>query len=90
MSETILRQTATGMGFNGCDQLSSDHCSCATWTPVVCPICDEEVIDGQEVIIVIREAFPYLAEDDRDQDWEYYAWHAGCDKGSLAAAKNAS
>ena len=83
----VMRITAKGFGFNGCDSTNPDRCACATWAPEECPLCEQEIIDGQDIIVVTREMWPYLPEDSEDQEWEHYLWHVSCDIGSLAAAE---
>ncbi len=86
MSEQVITYVAAGFGFVGCDRRDPDSCNCATWTPVICPICEKEIADGQEVIHVTRD-IPYLAEDDPLQEYDHEIWHKACDPGSLAAEK---
>ncbi|MGE2714216.1 hypothetical protein ACQI4L_09175 [Mycolicibacterium litorale] len=77
--------TAEHFGFNGCDRQDPDTCNCATWSPQICPLCDKEIVDGEDILIVTRDV-PYLVEDDELQEYDRYIWHRACDPGTLAAA----
>lgn len=86
MSETVLLTVANaGYDFNGCTSNDCNGCACSVWEPQICPVCEERIEAGQDIYLVIRERYPYLAEDDEEQDWETIEWHRACDKGSVAA-----
>lgn len=86
MSDTVMLTVANpGYDFNGCDSRHSDNCACATWEPAMCPLCEKRIEAGQDIYVVIREMYPYLAEDDEDQNWETIEWHKSCDPGTPAA-----
>lgn len=85
MSETAMAMVARGFGFNGCTGRDPYTCECYTWAPTECPICEEKILDGQEIIQTVRD-LPYLMEDDPEQQYDFDIWHKACDPGTIAAA----
>lgn len=86
MSETVDAIVAKGFDFVGCTDQDPYRCECNTWRPEICPLCDKEIVNGEELFMVTRDT-PYLLEDDPLQEYDHYFWHRACDPGTIAADK---
>lgn len=51
----------------------------------LCQACEQLIRDGDKIYVLYREMYPWLSEDDDDQELEVIEWHVNCDKGSASA-----
>ncbi|GAS95485.1 uncharacterized protein RMCC_2451 [Mycolicibacterium canariasense] len=51
----------------------------------LCDVCKKSILPGQQILVLIRDKYPFKCEDADDQDYDVFEWHQVCDPGTIAA-----
>lgn len=70
--------------FQGCTNSNPYLCACGE-AALMCAACDEEIEDNSRAYTMREKCKPWLADDDRDQEWQDVWWHASCDQRSAGS-----